>query len=167
MEYRRLGRSGLSVSVVGLGTSQLRLVPERQALETLLRGFDLGINLVHTAPDYGRAEHFVAEAVARTDKRVFVASQGYDVPLNSSGPVHRFEELFETPCKRLRTERLEIFGIAQIDDREARGENVWGAHGMVEFLQHKKEQGRLGAIFCTTHGSPQYVTRLVETGVFD
>ena len=30
---------------------------------------------------------------------------------------------------------MEIYGIACIDDREAYEENVWGLHGMVEFLQ--------------------------------
>ena len=53
MEYRRLGRTELRVSAVGFGTGQLRLVPERQAIDTLLRGFALGVNIIHTAPDYG------------------------------------------------------------------------------------------------------------------
>lgn len=48
----------------------MRLIPEAQAIETLLRGFDLGVNLVHTAPDYEGAEEIVAKAVARTSKRV-------------------------------------------------------------------------------------------------
>ena len=30
---------------------------------------------------------------------------------------------------------MELYGIACIDDREAYEENVWGLHGMVEFLQ--------------------------------
>ena len=50
MELRQLGRTGLRVSAVGFGTCQLRLVPEAQAIDTLLRGFELGVNLVHTAP---------------------------------------------------------------------------------------------------------------------
>jgi aryl-alcohol dehydrogenase-like predicted oxidoreductase len=45
MQYRRLGRSNLRVSAVGFGTSQLRRVPEQQALDTLKRGFALGVNL--------------------------------------------------------------------------------------------------------------------------
>ena len=90
------------------------------------------------------------------------------------GPAHRtfrpvtaetrgdFERLFETTCARLRTDRLELYGVACVDDREAFQENVWGSGGMVEFLLRKKEEGRLGAIFCTTHGSPEYVRGLIE-----
>ena len=72
---------------------------ETQGIDTLLRGFDLGVNLVHTAPDYEGAEDLVARAVARTSKRVIVASQGYDVHHNSNGPVRHFESLFETTCR--------------------------------------------------------------------
>lgn len=46
MNYRRLGRSGLQLSSVGFGTAQFRMIPERQAIETLHRGFELGVNLV-------------------------------------------------------------------------------------------------------------------------
>ena len=95
MEYRRLGRTGLQVSTVGFGTCQLRLVPRTQAIDTLLKGFDLGVNIVHTAPDYGTAEEIVAEALTHTRAKVIVASQGYDVPGNSDGPVAHFERLFE------------------------------------------------------------------------
>jgi len=49
MEYRRLGRTQLQVSAIGFGTCQLRLMPEKQAIDMLLKGFDLGVNIVHTA----------------------------------------------------------------------------------------------------------------------
>jgi glutamate-1-semialdehyde 2,1-aminomutase len=155
------------VSAVGFGTCQLRLVTETQAIDTLLRGFDLGVNLVHTAPDYEGAENLVAKAMTRSSKRVIVASQGYDVHGNSDGPVRHFEHLFESTCRRFRTDRLDLYGIACVDDREAFRENVWGRRGMVEFLQKKKAQGRLGGIFCTTHGSPEFVAKLVRSGAFD
>jgi predicted aldo/keto reductase-like oxidoreductase len=167
MEYRRLGRTELHVSAVGLGTGQLRLVPEKQAIDTLLRGFALGVNVVHTAPDYGNAEEVVARALTYTDSKVIVASQGYDVPGNSQGPVAHFERLFETTCERLASDRLDLYGIACIDDRECHRENVWGRHGMIEFLLKMKARGRLGGIFSTTHGSPEYIRRLVTSGVFD
>ena len=59
MQYRRLGRSGLQVSALGLGTTQLRRVPADQAVATLRRAFELGINLVNTAPDYEGADALV------------------------------------------------------------------------------------------------------------
>jgi predicted aldo/keto reductase-like oxidoreductase len=160
MQHRRLGRSNLWVSVVGLGTCQLRRVPEQQAIDTLKRGFELGVNLVHTAPDYEGADDLVAEAVRESGRDVLVLSQGY-------GDLAHFEWLFESACRKLGTRRLPMFGIACVDDREHLGENVWGPGGMIEFLERKKTQGRLGSTFCTTHGTPEYIARLVTSGCFD
>lgn len=160
MQYRRLGRSNLSVSVVGFGTCQLRRVPEQQALDTLKRGFVLGVNLVHTAPDYEGADDLVAQAVQESGCDVLILTQGY-------GDLAHFEWLFESACRRFGKRRLEMFGIACIDDREYLGEPVWGPGGMVDFLRKKKEEGRLGATFCTTHGAPEYIARLVTSDCFD
>lgn len=160
MNYRRLGRTNLRVSVIGFGTCQLRLVPERVAVETLRRGFELGVNIVHTAPDYEGADDLVARVVRETASDVIVCSQGY-------GSIDLFERFFESTCAKFGKRRLELFGIACVEDREALGENVWGAGGMVEFLLRKKREGRLGGIFCTTHGSPEYIRGLIEANVFD
>ncbi|HKE24011.1 MAG TPA: aldo/keto reductase [Bryobacteraceae bacterium] len=167
MEYRRLGRTELLVSAIGVGTCQLRLVPEKQAIDTLLRSFALGVNIVHTAPDYGNAEEVVAHALRYTDSKVIVASQGYDLNGNNHGPASYFERLFETTCERLGSDRLELYGIACIEHMEYLGQNVWGRDGMIEFLLKMKARGRLGSIFCTTHGSPECIRRLVTSGVFD
>ena len=160
MHYRRLGRTDLWVSVIGIGTCQLRLVPEREAIETLLRAFKLGVNLVHTAPDYEGAEDLVATAVRESGKDIIVCSQGY-------GSMDNFERLFESFCEKFDKERLDLFGVACVDDREALGENLWGKGGMVEFLQRKKDEGRLVGSFCTTHGAPSYVANLIGKNVFD
>lgn len=167
MEYRRLGRTHLQVSVIGFGTCQLRLTPEKQAIATLLKGFDLGVNIVHTAPDYGNAEEVITQALRQTDHKIIVASQGYDLPGNKNGPVSHFERHFETTCERFGTERLDLYGIACVDELEADEENVWGKNGMVEFLLKMKEQDRIGGIYCTTHGTPEYLRQLITCGVFD
>jgi len=167
MQYRTLGKTGLRVSVVGFGTTQLRRVGKTQAIDTLLAGFDRGVNIIHTAPDYEGSEELVAAAVARTPHKVIVASNAYDVQYNRSGPVRLFESLFEATCRKLRTDRLDLFGIASVEDRENLGENVWGRHGMVEFLQRMKARGRLGATFCTCHGKPEFSRKLIESGAFD
>lgn len=124
MNYRRLGRTDLDVSVIGVGTSQLRMVPERQAIDTLVRAFSLGINLVHTSPDYEGAEGLIAKAMAETDRKVIVCGQAYDRHNHPHDPVSHFERLFEQLCETLDQPQLDIFGIACIDNREAFQENV-------------------------------------------
>jgi predicted aldo/keto reductase-like oxidoreductase len=161
MNYRRLGRTDLKVSVIGFGTAQLRLVPEKQAVLALIRAFEFGINIVHTAPDYECAEKYIAQALAATpNNKVFICSQGW-------GTTKYFESLFERTCKNLSTDYLDLYGLASIYDMEKKGGNVWGNDGMVEFLLKKKDEGRIGHIFCTTHGPPEHTRKLIETNVFD
>ena len=160
MQTREIGRTGVHLSVVGVGTSQLQMLPKRQAIDTLVCAFEQGVNWVHTAPDYGGIDPWIREAIDLSDRKVMVAS---------GSPPHTadIEAFFENTCHVYGTPRLALYGIAGIEDIEWFGEKVWGADGMIGFLQRKKAEGRLGSLFCTTHGSADYVKRLIETGVFD
>jgi glutamate-1-semialdehyde aminotransferase/predicted aldo/keto reductase-like oxidoreductase len=160
MERRRVGRTDIELSVVGLGTAQLQMLPRRQAVDTLRRGFARGINWVHNAPDYGEIDRWVAQAVRESRRRIAVLSHG-------PGPLDLLEAFFENTCRLHGTRRLEMYGLGCVEHLERIGENVWGPGGMVEFLQRKKAEGRLGGLFCTTHGSAEYVAGLVRSGVWD
>lgn len=160
MKYNRVARTDVYLSAVGFGTCQLRLVPERQALQTLKHGFRLGVNWVHTAPDYDGTQNLVASAIREYGKDIMMLSQGY-------GDMAHFEYLFENTCRILGKNRVEMFGIACIDDREYLGEDVWGPTGMVAYLEKKKVEGRLGGIFCSTHGTAEYISHLIDCGRFD
>lgn len=160
MVRRRVGRTDVELSVVGVGTAQLQMLPERPAIEALERAFALGVSWVHTAPDYGGVEPWIAEAISRSGPGVALVTQG-------PGPLALLEPYFEAVCTLLGGRRLEMYGLGCIDDLERLGENVWGAGGMVERLLRYKAEGRIGALFCTTHGPPEYVERLVRSGVFD
>ena len=160
MQHRRVGRTEVALSVIGLGTAQLQLLPRREAVALLERGFALGVNWVHSAPDYGEVEPWIAEAIARSGRDVHVLAQG-------PGPLSMLQPFFEHTRRLFGHERLAMYGLGCIDDLERIGENVWGPGGMIEFLLEQKKAGRLGAIFCTTHGTAEYVTGLVKSGVFD
>lgn len=76
MEYRELGHTGLQVSVIGLGTWVIggwmwSGAEDGESLATIRLAFDLGINLIDTAPvyGYGRSEELVGRAVAESGQR--------------------------------------------------------------------------------------------------
>ena len=55
MEYRKLGSSGLQVSVVGLGTNNFGgRIDEAQSVAVVRQALDEGINFIDTANIYGR-----------------------------------------------------------------------------------------------------------------
>ena len=155
-----MGRTELKVSVVGVGTAQYRMIPEAQAVAALRRAFSLGVNIVHASPDYEGSLDLVARAVHESQSDIIVCSQGY-------GDRDHMEYLFQETCRKLDKNALNMFGLACIDDRELLGENVWGVGGQIEFLQRKKKAGQIRNIFCTTHGSPDYLKKIIATDVFD
>ena len=69
MEYRELGRTGVMIPEVGLGTWKYRGGPE-----PLRRGIELGANLIDTAEMY-RTEDAVGVAIRGIRDRVFVATK--------------------------------------------------------------------------------------------
>jgi aryl-alcohol dehydrogenase-like predicted oxidoreductase len=83
MNYRRLGRTGLQVSEISLGTVELGLdygVPvagehlrpaEDQAAYLLNRSLDLGVNFIDTARAYGVSEEVIGRAL-KTRRREYI-----------------------------------------------------------------------------------------------
>ena len=69
LEKRRIGRTDLEVTSLGLGGATLAgifdPVPSEQARATIAHALDIGINYVDTAPQYGlgRSEHLVGEVL--------------------------------------------------------------------------------------------------------
>jgi len=162
MAHRRLGRTGLMLSVVGVGTTQLRRVPEALAIATLRRAFELGVNHVNIGPDYEGADDLVLRALRESPARAEVY-----VSMQAGGDPAYIERLFEETCAKFDTDRLDLFGLAALSEQEVFGLNVWGRGGSVEFLQKMKAQGRLRGLFASDHGSPEHMKTVLERDVFD
>ena len=82
MQYRRLGRTGLDVSVLSFGASplggQFRDVDEADAVRTVHAALDLGINFIDVSPYYGltKAETVLGKALASIGRdRYFLATK--------------------------------------------------------------------------------------------
>jgi predicted aldo/keto reductase-like oxidoreductase len=162
MQMRPLGSTGLSLSAVGFGTCQLQMVPEEQAIATLRRGFELGVNWVHADLGYGGVDRLVARAIAESGRSdIMPVANGW-------GNVERTEEAFVRTCEVYGRDHLELFGLSCIDDDDLiLKHDVWGPRGLVAHLQEMRREGRIRATWCSTHGEPEYVERLIESGAFD
>jgi D-threo-aldose 1-dehydrogenase len=80
-EKRRIGRTDLEVTTLGLGGASLAGiftgVPPEQARATVAHALDAGINYVDTAPQYGlgRSEHLVGDALRERRAGVVLSSK--------------------------------------------------------------------------------------------
>lgn len=80
-EKRRIGRTNLEVTTLGLGGASLAgifsAVPAEQARATVVHALDTGITYVDTAPQYGlgRSEHLVGDVVRERREGVVLSSK--------------------------------------------------------------------------------------------
>jgi aryl-alcohol dehydrogenase (NADP+) len=79
MEYRKMGRTGLKVSSLCLGTMTMgKQIDEPTSLAIIERALDLGVNFIDTADMYvnGVTEQIVAKAIKGKRDSVVLASKG-------------------------------------------------------------------------------------------
>jgi L-galactose dehydrogenase len=135
MEYRRFGRTGLQVSVMGLGSggpSQLGQgsgVPEAEAAHVVRKALDLGINLIDTAADYRESETILGRALRGVPRDSYILCTKFNPvtkrrkPDNALKPEAALVESLERSLARLETDYLDVFqlhGVAPEDYAAAR-----------------------------------------------
>jgi L-galactose dehydrogenase len=127
MEYRRLGRSGIRVSVIGFGSSPLgnefHVIDPADGERAVHHAVDCGINFFDVSPYYGRTlaeERLGSFLSGRRDKVVVATKCGrYDVNRFDFSAA-RVMESAEESIKRLRTDYLDVLYAHDIEfgDRE-------------------------------------------------
>jgi aryl-alcohol dehydrogenase-like predicted oxidoreductase len=87
MRYRKLGRTGLECSEIGLGAAQIgnRAVPEKTAERVLRTALEVGINFIDTAAMYGESETRIGRYLPRDSDGVIVATKCGDYEVMEDG----------------------------------------------------------------------------------
>lgn len=118
MEYRRLGRSGLLVSAVGLGTNNFGTrLDEAGTRRVLDQALELGITFVDTADSYGRgaSEALIGKLLGPRRKDVVLATK-FSSPMGNSpyqrGTSRRWLiEALDASLRRLATDAIDLYQI--------------------------------------------------------
>jgi voltage-dependent potassium channel beta subunit len=124
MEYRRLGASGIKVSVVSLGSwLTLGKQVDQKGTDALVgAALDLGIQLIDTADVYadGKAEELLGHALGRHRRSSIVLATKVYGPMGP-GPNDRglsrkhIIEACEASLRRLRTEYIDLYQCHRYD----------------------------------------------------
>src|ERR687897_739111 len=72
MEYRKLGRTGLDVSILGIGTNDFGRRTDFERCKAILhKCMDLGVNFIDSSNVYaeGHSEEFIGEILGKTPQR--------------------------------------------------------------------------------------------------
>jgi len=124
VRYRKLGHSGVRVSVVGLGTNRFgsEKVPQNEVDSIMDAAEALGVNHIDTANRYtgGRAEESLGQALKGRRDRFFVASK-FTMPVGS-GPNDRGASRYHMmnalhgSLRRLQTDHIDLYYVHRWDE---------------------------------------------------
>ena len=124
MQYRTLGRTGIQVSTLGLGTMVLGAwgnTDHASCSRIVNRALDAGINLVDTADVYafGESEEIVGAAIASRRDDVVLATKFHNpmgADLNARGNSRRWiVQAVEASLRRLGTDRIDLYQVHRPD----------------------------------------------------
>jgi aryl-alcohol dehydrogenase-like predicted oxidoreductase len=173
MEYVTLGRTGLKVSVAGLGCggfSRLGLgtgKSEAEAVALIRQALDLGINLFDTAAVYG-TESVVGQAIKSVPREsVVIATKAWIPRSEGRSAADRAVASLENSLKQLGTDYVDIFQLHGVSPRTYdRAIEI-----IAPALLKEREKGKLKHLGVTEAGSSDaehdMVLRAVEDGMWD
>lgn len=145
MTYGHLGRTGLKVSRIGLGTMNFGYTADEQTSRAIMdTAIDAGINFVDTAdvyggiqtPDmakgYGISEEIIGRWLQRTGHRdrIVLASKVYQPmglgPNDRRLSAYHIRRACEASLRRLQTDHIDLYQMHHVD-RSTPWEEIWQA----------------------------------------
>lgn len=159
MEKRRLGRTGLWVSVLGFGCEFLRDLDDKTSSQVINTALDLGVNYFDVAPNYGDSEEKLGEALGTRRDTCLVATKTEED--SKSGTLR----LLKQSLKRLKTDRIDVYQLHNIKTSE-RLDRIMGPKGALEGMKEAKKRGLIRFIGITSH-EPDVLVEALKTGEFD
>ncbi len=155
MEYRQLGKSGLQVSVVGLGANNFGGRIDAQGTAAVIsHALDVGINLIDTSNSYGKtlSEEFIGRALkGKRDKTIVatkVSSRMGDGPNRAGNSRAHIMVEVEDSLRRLDTDFIDLYQIHWVDPNTPIEETLRALDDLVR-------QGKVRYIGCSNFSAWQ------------
>ena len=163
MEYRKLGKTGMNVSVLGFGGWEIgyQHISLRTVKKLLNEAVDAGINVIDTADCYATSEELIGEAVGKRRNEFYLLTKcGHESGWSYAD--WRPESLLRSiqrSLKRLKTDHLDLIQLHSCSEAELRKGAV------IDTLKRARERGYTR--FIGYSGDSQTALYAIECGEFD
>jgi len=158
--YRRLGRTGEMVSLIGVGGYHLgRQADEQETIRIVRTAIDNGVNFLDNCWDYngGASEIRMGKALRdgyRAKAFLMTKIDGRSKQLAT--------QQIEESLRRLQTDRIDLMQFHEVI-RMTDPERVFGADGALEAMLAAQRAGKIRYIGFTGHKSPAIHLRMLDT----
>ncbi len=157
MEYRRLGRTNLQVSVLGVGCGYLSGLDRAEGTRLLARAFDLGINYFDGR--YGDSSYKLRPILAEHRAECVVVTKTADATAEKA--MQRVEE----DLGELGTDYIDIYLLRAYNQTML--QEYLAPGGAMEGLLRAREQGKIRYVGLSGHTDLHALGAGIETGVVD
>jgi aryl-alcohol dehydrogenase-like predicted oxidoreductase len=163
VQRRRLGRTGLAVSTLGLGASEFgqKRIAVKSAAYILEAALDAGLNVIDTAACYGNSEELIGRAIGHRRKDFHILTKcghASGLPFTDWAPA-LIEPSIDRSLKRLRTDYLDVVQLHSCDELLLR------QGGLIDALQHARRKGKMRYLGYSGDGAAALYA--VQCGAFD
>jgi L-galactose dehydrogenase len=145
MDYTTLGRTGLHVSVAGLGCggpSRLGMrdnSSEKESIALVRQALDLGVNFLDTAEVYG-TEEIVGKAISGLPRDKIVISTKKKFPLaDTSAPAEETRKSLEQSLRLLRTDYIDVYHAHGVEPDDY----AYAAAKLLPVLLKMRQEGKI------------------------
>jgi aryl-alcohol dehydrogenase-like predicted oxidoreductase len=149
MEYRQLGRSGLQVSAVGLGTNNFgRRLDAEGTAAVINKALDMGINMIDTSNSYGDglSEEYIGRTLKGKRHQALIATKVSSVvgdgPNQGGNSRQHIVAEVENSLRRLDTDYIDLYQIHWVDPQTPIEETLHALDDLVH-------QGKVRYIGCS------------------
>ena len=153
MEYRKLGKTGLTISRMGFGGIPIQRIDAEGTRKLLHEMADKGINYIDTARGYTVSEAYLGYAMEGIRDKFVVATK------SMARTKEAMAADIENSLRNLRTDHIELYQVHNPSMEQL--DQVIGKDGALEALMEAREAGRVGHIGLTCH-SVQVFERALE-----
>jgi len=159
---RQLGRTGVEVTILGLGGEGILRTHgyEREAYALINRALDLGITYCESARAYDGSESYYGKALRERRSEVFLTSKSH--ARDKAGALAHLHETL----RNMRTDHLDLWQVHDVRSAEDI-EEIFGPGGAIEAFVEAREKGLVRFIGVTGHHDPAIIRACIERFPFD
>lgn len=161
MPYHRLGRTGESVSLIGLGGFHIgKQSDEKESIRIIRAAIDNGINFMDNCWDYNGGASEVRMGKALRDgyrQKAFLMTK-----IDGRDRKAAAKQIDES-LSRLQTDRIDLLQFHEVI-RMSDPDRIFGPDGAMEAVLEARKRGKIRYIGFTGHKSPEIHLKMLEAG---
>lgn len=168
MEYRYLPHGNEKISVIGLGTSSIGELEEKEFMETIQYAIDHGINYFDLASGHANTFELFGKAIKNHRKDIYLQIHfGANYVSGEYGWTMDIEDIKKSiswQLEQLQTDYID-FGFIHCLDENADKDSFIN-NGVLDYIMELKEKGMIKHIGLSTH-TPSIAHSFLDMGILD